>query len=309
MKPNLQSQARAESQTPLAQNMVQVAVRRVAGIIERPDVDMLAAEEPLEVRLAYHHDGAMEQKSISITMRTPGNDFELAAGFLLTEGMIRSPDDLAGIRHCGPAVGDLQVRNVVRVELRPEVAVDLGRLQRHFYTSSSCGVCGKASIAALEVPGISLLKDDGLTLSAEILHRLPEELRAAQDIFERTGGLHAAALFDMTGRLECLREDVGRHNAVDKLIGSQLLAGRTPLAGQILLVSGRASFELVQKAVLAGIPIMAAVGAPSSLAVQAANRYKMTLVGFLRNGRFNIYCGGQRIRGTEPPGLLSPTGQ
>ena len=174
------------------------------------------------------------------------------------------------------------------------------RLERHFYTSSSCGVCGKTSIAALEVPGLGPLSDDGPMLTVEILHRLPDSLREAQDVFECTGGLHAAALFDTSGRLECLREDVGRHNAVDKLIGSQLFAGRVPLTNRILLVSGRASFELVQKAVLAGVPIMAAVARLSSLAVELAQRYRMTLVGFLRNGRFNIYCGHQRIAEIDP---------
>jgi FdhD protein len=303
MNPNLPPQASDKDQTPLVQSVVQLPVHRISGVIDRPDLDALAVEEPLEIRLAYHQDGAIQQKSISITMRTPGHDFELAAGFLLTEGIIHSREELAGVRHCGPPVGPLRLRNVVRVELRPEVVVDLERLQRHFYTSSSCGVCGKTSIAALEVPDARLLVEEGPTLAAEILHRLPDELREAQDVFDRTGGLHAAGLFDIAGRFELLREDVGRHNAVDKLIGSHLLAGRLPLAKQVLLVSGRASFELVQKAILAGIPIMAAVGAPSSLAVELADRYRMTLIGFLRNGRFNVYCGGRRIAGLEPAGM------
>ncbi len=281
------------------QSVVQVDVQRVADHTERSDRDLLAVEEPLEIRLAYQQDGHREQKSISITMRTPGHDFELAAGFLRTEGIIRSPQQLAGIRHCGPPVGDLKLRNVVRVELAPSVAIDLQRLERHFYTSSSCGVCGKASIAALEVPGIDRLVDCEPTFPAELLHRLPDELRRAQEVFDRTGGLHAAALFDAAGQLVCLREDVGRHNAVDKLIGNQFLAGLLPLSQQMLLVSGRASFELVQKAVVAGIPVMAAVGAPSSLAVDLARQYGMTLIGFLRNRRFNVYCGSQRIHGLD----------
>jgi FdhD protein len=285
------------SSSPRAQSVFETPISKVTGTTERAALDTLAVEEPLEIRLAYHHDGKPVQQSISITMRTPGDDFELAAGFLFTEGIVRAADDVANVRHCGPPVGELELRNTVRVELQPTVAVDVGRLQRHFYTSSSCGVCGKTSLAALEVTGLCVAAMEGVCVDAELIHRLPSELRRAQQVFNRTGGLHAAALFDTAGQLLALREDVGRHNAVDKLIGSQLLAGRMPLHEQMLLVSGRASFELVQKAVVAGIPIMAAVGAPSSLAVELAQRYGMTLLGFVRDERFNVYCGGQRLTG------------
>jgi FdhD protein len=282
---------------PAAQNIARVAVQKVNGSDRHAEHDVLAVEEPLEIRLVFRRDGRRQQKSISITMRTPGDDFELACGFLLTEGIIHNPGDVAGVRHCGVPVGPLKLRNVVRVELGPDVPLDFERLERHFYTSSSCGVCGKTSIAALTVSGVTPLDAGEPRVSADVFHRLPDELRRSQDVFDQTGGLHAAALFETDGRLVALREDVGRHNAVDKLIGSELLAGRLPLSRRILLVSGRASFELVQKALVARIPIMAAVGAPSSLAVELAAQYGLTLLGFLRSGRFNLYCGAERVIG------------
>jgi len=283
------------------QSIVRALIETIDSQGRRSADDALAVEEPLEIRLVFCDGASIKQKSISITMRTPGHDFELAVGFLFTEGILRSPDDVANVRHCGPPAGDLKLRNVVRVELRPHVPVDLGRLERHFYTSSSCGVCGKTSIAALEVASTQCLTLDGPIIAAEAVHALPDALRRAQDVFEHTGGLHASALFDTEGGLLGLREDVGRHNALDKLIGAELFAGRLPLSQRILLVSGRASFELVQKSLLAGIPIMAAVGAPSSLAVELAKRYGMTLLGFVRNRRFNIYCGAQRIADHATP--------
>ena len=228
--------------------------------------DVLAVEEPLEIRLGCDVDGRRVHRAVSITMRTPGHDLELAVGFLFTEGVVVAPEQVAGVRACGAG-------NVVRVDLRPGVAVDLARLERHFYTASSCGVCGKASLEAVRVcPPELALAEGRPVVEAAVIHRLPEALRAAQAVFDRTGGLHAAALFDARGDLLCLREDVGRHNALDKLIGAQFLAGRTPLSEGVLLVSGRASFELVQKAAVAGIPILAAVGAPSSLAVRPGPR-------------------------------------
>src|SRR5262249_7000641 len=196
--------------------------------------------------------------AVSITMRTPGHDRELAAGFLFTEGILVTPEQVASIRACGHG-------NVACVELRPGVAVDLTRLERHFYTSSSCGVCGKASLEAVRISARHRLPNGRPVVEAGVIQRLPEALRAAQTVFDRTGGMHAAALFDTSGNLLCLREDVGRHNALDKLIGAQFLAGRTPLQESVLLVSGRMSFELVQKAAVAGIPILAAGDAPSSL--------------------------------------------
>jgi FdhD protein len=265
-------------------------VVRVVGFSgSEPREDLLAVEEPLEIQLGYRRHGWPVHKSVSITMRTPGADAELAAGFLFTEGIIANSGQIAGVNALEP--------NVIRVELRPGVALDLRRLERHFYTSSSCGVCGKASIAALNVGGRVLAPSIGPVFTAATIHGLAATLRRTQAVFEQTGGLHAAALFDPSGQLLDVREDVGRHNAVDKLIGAQWLAGEIPaLGGRLLFVSGRASFELVQKALTAGLPILAAVGAPSSLAVELAQTHGMTLLGFVRHDRFNIYAGEERIR-------------
>jgi FdhD protein len=252
--------------------------------------DALAVEEPLEIRLGYEVEGQRTTKSLSITMRTPGHDFDLAAGFLFTEGIVERAAQIAAIQHCGGQA------NVVRVDLQTDVPIDFVRLQRHFYTSSSCGVCGKTSIEALQATTCPTLPKSEWQLTADVIQALPDKLRAAQSVFDSTGGLHAAALFDAHGKLLDLREDVGRHNAVDKLIGAQFQAGRTPLAERLLLVSGRASFELVQKALMGGIPVLAAVGAPSSLAVELASNFGMTLIGFVRDGRFNLYCGAERVR-------------
>ena len=267
-----------------------VRVWRVEGSVTTEQPDELAVEEPLEIRLAFEQDGRRVRRGISVTMRTPGHDDELAVGFLFTEGILDSPDQVAKVEDWGPG-------NVVRVELNPGVAVDLARLERHFYAASSCGVCGKASIEAVRVRPRFEPIPGRPAIEAATIGGLPGTLRAAQGAFDRTGGLHAAALFDPAGRLLALREDVGRHNALDKLIGTSFLAGRTPLRDAILLVSGRASFELVQKAAVAGIPVLAAVGAPSSLAVELAREHGMTLVGFVRSDRFNIYTGPDRIAG------------
>jgi FdhD protein len=278
------------------QNCKEVRVRRVGGRSpDRADFDDLAVEEPLEIRVGYQRDGRAGHKSISITMRTPGDDFELAAGFLFTEGIVRSAAEITGIKHCGVRAKNGVSDNTVRVDLAAGVEVDMKRLERHFYTSSSCGVCGKTSIDALRTGACSIDDRADLIVADRTIHRLPEILRSRQGTFDRTGGLHAAALFDASGRIECVREDVGRHNAVDKLIGNAFLNGDLPLGDKVLLVSGRASFELVQKALMAGIPVMAAVGAPSSLAVELAAEFGMTLLGFVRDGRFNIYSGARRI--------------
>jgi FdhD protein len=270
-----------------------VPVQKVDGDSSAPVQDLLAVEEPLEIRLG--------EKAVSVTMRTPGHDFELAAGFLFTEGILHDAAEIGEIRWSPMPPGDRganprQLGNSVTVELKPGVEVELDRLERHFYTSSSCGVCGKASIEAIQMQGRPVLPRNAPLVETAVIHHLPETLRREQPVFERTGGLHAAALFDPQGNLQLLREDVGRHNALDKLIGSEMLAGRTPLGGYVLLVSGRASFELVQKALMAGIPILAAVGAPSSLAVETAQRFNLTLLGFVRDGRFNIYSGASRIQ-------------
>jgi FdhD protein len=266
-----------------------VAVCRIHGSETVVQSDELAVEEPLEIRLGYDRDGQHIHQSVSITMRTPGHDQDLAVGFLFTEGIITAPGQVAGV--CVEAQS-----SSVRVDLQPGVAVDLGRLERHFYTSSSCGVCGKVALEAVRVTCPIRLADDQPVVEASVIPGLPQTLRAAQAVFERTGGLHASALFDARGHLLDVREDVGRHNALDKLIGAQFLAGRTPLSQDVLLVSGRASFELVQKAAVAGIPILAAVGAPSTLAVDLAREHGMTVVGFVRQDRYNIYTGAGRIR-------------
>jgi FdhD protein len=273
--------------TPLAE----VQVCRVCG--DEPTVasDLLAVEEPLEIRLGWHAGGRRVHRPVSVTMRTPGNDAELAVGFLFAEGIVERPEQVAGIH---PSDSD----DAIRVDLAPGVGIDLTRLERHFLTSSSCGVCGKAFLAAVHVASRNSLVDGRPLVEAAAIHRLPAALRSAQTVFNRTGGLHAAALFNADGQMICLREDVGRHNAVDKLIGAQFRAGTTPLTNSVLLVSGRVSFELVQKAATAGIPILAAVGAPSSFAVRLAQEHGMTVLGFVRDDRFNVYTGAERIRQT-----------
>jgi FdhD protein len=278
---------------------VDVLVERMHGAgLAAPARDVLAVEEPLEIRLEIELPERPVRKTVSVTMRTPGQDAELAAGFLFTEGIVRDRAEIEHIGQCGVN------GNVVRVRLTADTAVDLGRLERHFYTTSSCGVCGKTSIEALQATSRYSLPTAAPLVDGTLLHRLPEALRNAQAVFDTTGGLHASALFDTAGTLRRLREDVGRHNALDKVIGAQLLAGQLPAHDGVLVVSGRASFELVQKALMAGIPLLVAIGAPSSLAVQLAEESGMTLVGFARDGRFNVYAGRERIRigdRTAPP--------
>lgn len=268
-----------------------VQISRVSGRAFAQRGDVVAVEEPLEIRLRCDVAGKRTRRAVSITMRTPGHDQELAVGFLLTEGLIDVREQVAGVVACGAG-------NVACVNLRPGTEVDLSRLERHFYATSSCGVCGKASLDAVRVSPRNRPVEGSPIVDAKVIHRLPAILRAAQPVFDHTGGLHASALFSAEGHLRCLREDVGRHNALDKLIGFEFLAGRTPLSQSVLLVSGRVSFELVQKAAVAGIPIVAAIGAPSSLAVSLAQEHGLTLVGFVREDRFNIYAGGERIRHT-----------
>lgn len=259
----------------------------------RPRSDVLVAEEPLEIRVNAHG----VDHPVSVTMRTPANDFELAVGFLYTEGIVRGRDDIDQVRYCvgGPVE---QQYNIVTVALRPGVAFDADALKRNFYTSSSCGICGKASLEALainEPPPIP----EGPIVDASLVGALPEKLRAGQKVFERTGGLHAAGLVEPDGTLVAVREDVGRHNAVDKLIGWLVMEGKVPAGERILVVSGRASFEIMQKALAAGIPFVAAVSAPSSLAVATAEEYGMTLAGFVRGDSLNVYAGAARVRVTN----------
>ncbi|QHN03649.1 formate dehydrogenase accessory sulfurtransferase FdhD [Granulicella sp. WH15] len=291
-------------------SLERVVIDRVAGISSQQAEDCLAAEEPLEIQLDYGPSGARALKSISVTMRTPGNDFELAVGFLMTEGVVQDVNDIRRISY--PHRGDVSDsvesadrktalpyrsrNNVVLIELETDVTVPLATLERNFYTTSSCGICGKASLLALQTV-CPPRRENTTTIQVETVYTLPSSLRNAQRVFDRTGGLHGAGLFSPEGKLLGLREDVGRHNAVDKLLGSEFLADRTPLRHRVLLLSGRASFELLQKALMSGVSIVAAVGAPSNLAVQVAREFDITLIGFLRQDHFNIYNGAARVLG------------
>jgi FdhD protein len=265
-------------------------MRVTVGEPSRHQRDTLAGEEPLELRVGG--------RSLAVTMRTPGADFDLAAGFLVSEGVISRTRDLVAMRYCAGAGDDgINEYNVLDLTLAEGVAPPDDSVARAFFTTSSCGLCGKASIDAVKTRSVFDVHDDPLTIAPSMLAQLPSRLRAAQKVFEKTGGLHAAALFDgESGDLLALREDVGRHNAVDKVIGWALREGRLPLRGMVLLVSGRASFELVQKAVMAGIPALCAVSAPSSLAVDLADESGMTLVGFLRDPSMVVYAGTERVR-------------
>ncbi|MGH1543438.1 MAG: formate dehydrogenase accessory sulfurtransferase FdhD [Arenicella sp.] len=280
----------------------QLLIHKVNNGQSHNSQDEVAVEEPLEIRIEFSPLGLnkhREQKSISITMRTPGYDFELAAGFLLTEGIIQKTEQIKTIDFCGPAVGEEQLNNTVKVSLQANVKVDLKRLERHFYTTSSCGVCGKTSLEALYVQGQQPIDHDNFTINRESLYQLANSLKQHQTIFNKTGGIHAAAAFNSQAQILQVREDVGRHNALDKLIGHMLLNYAKPLTESLsnygILVSGRASFELLQKAMMARSPLLLAVGAPSSLAVELAEAFNITLIGFLSNNRFNIYSGSQRI--------------
>jgi FdhD protein len=293
--------------------VIQTSVVKVAGLIARQVEDNLVTEEPLEIQLGFGPVGSRQRKSISVTMRTPGNDFELVAGFLMTEGVVRDANDIEKIAyamHDDPGtkkntetdipLPEGATGNTVRVELVPDVSVSMANLERNFYTTSSCGICGKASLLALRTV-CPLRVYNTFALDVSVLYRLPGRLRDAQGVFGQTGGLHGAGLFDANGDLLAAREDVGRHNAVDKLIGSEFLADRTPLRNSLLLLSGRASFELMQKALMGGVPMVASVGAPSSLAVKVAREFDITLIGFLRENQFNIYHGEKHIRGCISP--------
>jgi FdhD protein len=289
-------------------------ITRFSGAEVRTIADTLAVEEPLEIQLAYGPMDSRRVKSISVTMRTPGHDFELAAGFLMTEGVVSDSSEIREIFYSRGStdrpnqllqdaleMNDLILpyqpeRNVVRVELEPGVPVSLANLERNFYTTSSCGICGKASLLALRSVCPPRLSNN-FRIAAKVLLSLPDKLRAVQDVFDRTGGLHASGFFDQWGNLDATREDVGRHNAVDKILGAEFLADRTPLRDRLLLLSGRASFELLQKALMGGLLMVASVGAPSSLAVQVAREFDITLVGFLRKNTFNVYHGAERILG------------
>lgn len=266
-----------------------VPVRKVTGCISSPISDNLSVEEPLEIRIGYGPEAKRMQKNISVTMRTPGNDVELAIGFLFTEGIILSHSDVKEAYH-KDVDGSAEKQNIVQVEMAEDCRPNLMHAERHFYTTSSCGVCGKGSIGSIRtVSPFQGMDKFSLTLRTDVLYRLAQELQAVQNDFSFTGGIHASALFSMDGSLLLMREDVGRHNALDKLIGSAMANYMLPLNRHILLLSGRASFELIQKASMAGIFIVVAIGAPSSLAVDLAKEFDVTLMGFLKQNRFNIY--------------------
>ena len=265
----------------MADQTTSVEVTRVAAQDDRAD-DVVAIEEPLEIRAAWTAGSELREKNISVTMRTPGDDFDLAVGFLFTEALIGGGGDVESVRHWGSP-------NRVRVALGPHARIDTSKLERHFYTTSSCGVCGKTSIESLRVVTAPLPPRGAI--ARDVVHRLPAQLHDAQPAFRATGSVHGAAIFDNAGTLLRGREDVGRHNAVDKVIGSFVRENAAPLSDAILAVSSRASFEIVQKAVMAGIPVVASVGGPSSLAIELAREFGVTLLGFVRDGRFNVYSG------------------
>jgi FdhD protein len=263
------------------EKITSIAITRITSAGAEAGEDVVAIEEPLEIRAAWFASGELREKNISVTMRTPGDDYDLAAGFLFTEGLVRA-GDIESIRHWGSP-------NRARVALQPHARLDASKLDRHFYTTSSCGVCGKTSIDALHVVAAPLPPHE--PLPSALIRELPRALQNAQSAFQATGGVHGAALFDRSGTMLRLREDVGRHNAVDKVIGSYVRANEHPFADSILIVSSRGSFEIVQKAIVAGIPAVAFIGGPSSLAVDLARRFNVTLLGFVRDGRFNVYAG------------------
>ena len=280
----------------------EIPVTRISREGSTLHLDSITLEEPLEIQLEYGPASARVQRSVSVTMRTPGYDEELAIGFLYTEGVLIGELDAGSLQvsnnqptevHCGSG-SSLSPAGIVRISVPDNIAIRTGSLERNFYTSSSCGVCGKASLLALRSVAPPRYSNN-FRVSRDILFALTSAMRAAQETFHATGSLHAAALFDADGHLQLLREDVGRHNALDKLVGASLLADELPLRQRILLLSGRASFELLQKAVMAGIPVVVAIGAPSSLAVQIARDFDVTLIGFLRHDHFNIYHGATRI--------------
>ncbi len=275
-------------------SLKQVAIYKIENGSSSENIDHLAVEEPLELRLGFGPANDRQQKSISITMRTPGMDLEWATGFLFTEGIIQHISQIISIKHCSSLGTEGNPQNVVRAELSEDCDFEIEHLERHFYTSSSCGICGKASIEAVQSVCPNKIEETDFKISHRILYQLPEKLRAAQKIFEYTGGIHAAGLFNESGQLMFMCEDIGRHNALDKLIG-KALKDEIDFSKSILLLSGRSSFELIQKASMAACPIVAAVGAPSSLAVQLAKEAGISLVGFLKSNHFNVYSGKERI--------------
>ena len=256
-------------------------------------IDVVTVGEPLEIRLGFGPEKQREQRSLSITMRTPGHDLELVLGFLFTEGIIQNMDDIFHLEHCTDKKGE-RSENIVRAEIKPEISLDWGRFQRHFYTNSSCGICGKASIESLEQMCFTPVHSE-VKVDSAIISSLNAKMREAQGVFEHTGGLHAAAIFNKKGDLIFLREDIGRHNALDKVIGAAFFKKIIPLQDHIVMLSGRSCFELIQKSIAATIPFVVSVGAPSSLAIETASKFGITLIGFTKAQSFNVYTHSERI--------------
>ncbi|MDA2933012.1 formate dehydrogenase accessory sulfurtransferase FdhD [Acidobacteria bacterium AH-259-D05] len=278
-------------QTPA--DTVTISILKIENGDLEEKLDEVAAEEPMETRVVVEKNGQMRRHSIAVTMRTPGHDFELAAGFLFSEGIIADRAAIVDIKYC-MATSDFEQHNIVNVFLKPGVPFDPEKFSRNVYTTSSCGICGKTSLEMVQI-ACPALPEGTLHLDSAYFLKLPVKFQKAQTLFSRTGGLHASALFSVEGELLLMREDVGRHNAMDKMLGALFLEGRLPASDKVLLVSGRASYELVQKALMGGLTAMAAVGAPSSLAIDLAREFNMTLIGFLGKGRFNVYAGAKRI--------------
>ena len=295
-----QSRASRSSRGGSRRRAARVRVGRMRGGRFSTRGDSVAVEEPMEVRLEVPDDQGVREHPVSVTMRTPGEDFELAAGFLFTEGVVIDPAAVADVRYCRNV--EPQEYNVVTAAVRDPAAFDATSLTRNFYVTSSCGVCGKASLEAVEVMGCQPVAEGTFAIGEDDVRALPDKLRSLQRTFERTGGLHAAGLFDRGGQITVAREDIGRHNAVDKVIGALLLSRALPGSDLGLIVSGRSSFEILQKAAMAGLPVVVAVGAPSSLAVAFARRFNMTLVGFANRDGYNVYSGGDRILRSDGAG-------
>ena len=275
-------------------NVQSVETLKVGSGKAELEADLVVTEEPLEIRVGYGSENERQQFTLSVTMRTPGHDQELCIGFLYTEDVIQKKEDVLRAEYCGNLEFPNEKDNVMRVELSPDVEFSPSQFGRNFYTASSCGVCGKASIELLSVSCQSL-QQIKTEIAGSVLYSLPAKLQNSQRVFQHTGGLHASGLFDLRGNILSLREDVGRHNALDKLVGSLVLNSALPSSESVLMLSGRISFDLVQKAIRAGIPIVAAVGAPSSLAIKLAAEYGVTLVGFLKEDKFNVYTERQRV--------------
>ncbi len=278
----------------MAERVSSASIIKVDRGVSTPKQDLVVREEPLEIRVGYGLETNREQATITVTMRTPGHDEQLCLGFLYNEGMIETRDQVMSAKYCSNVTLEDGGDNIMRVELKPDLKLKTADFTRNFYTNSSCGVCGKATIDHI-LDNCSVATDPGLAIKKATILGLPEKLKEIQDVFKHTGGLHACGLFDLEGNLSLHKEDVGRHNALDKLIGSLLLQESLPASDKILMLSGRISFELVQKAIRAGILVVVAVGAPSSLAIELADRFGISLIGFLKEHSFNIYTHTQRI--------------